>query len=466
MPTTERPLEALARIDQVLLARLDRVREDTGAERASLFLRDPATGEAVTRVAHLPEVEEIRLAAGQGVVGAVMTSGRAMTWPGDAPHPEPPPGSDFQVRSLVALPVRIGPRVVGVLEVLNLPLGALSHRRAIGAVRSLEWMLSHSSLAPQLVPRTQPAARLDFRYEGVVGSSPAMEVALRDLERVVATSAPVHLTGEPGTGKELLAWTVHKNSPRASGPFVKVACSSLPAALRFAELFGPDFGFGARDARIGGRVAQADGGTLFLKDVDALSPATQECLFRALMNMDPVRRREARPPDIRLVTSTCRRVEPRVRAGLFRDDFFQWISGVTIRLPPLRERGPEDIRRLLDHFVEIHSHRHERVIREIPLTTVSRVTGYSWPGNVLELSVAVEEAVLQVAEGVLEPHFFEITLDRPSSPFDDLPPIEVLVNRYLGHLMATFQGRRLEVARVAGISRATLWRRLKDLGYE
>ena len=478
-----RPLEDP---DPALMRWLDHVCAQARAARASLFLRDPHTGEAVTRVAHLDEVEELRLPAGRGIVGAVLASGEVRRWPGDAPEPDPASiaSTGYRPRTVLAVPVRLDGHVVGVLELLDGPLDRRVVARAERIAARISQVLAHSSLASQLRPRGELPARLAYVAEGIVGGASSLREAFHRVGLVAPTEASVLIAGETGTGKELFAQALHANSPRARGPLVKVDCGALPESILENELFGHEKGaFTGAGSATAGRFEEAHGGTLFLDEVGELSLKAQSRLLRVLE--DRVVQRlgggRARSVDFRLVSATHRDLATMARQGTFRVDLLHRIQVVRVRLPALRERGPDDILRLVEHFAQVHARRHGRFVRHIPRASQELLVRHPWPGNVRELSHAVESAVVLSSDGVLGPALFDLDpggVDPAGAdpagahpageghPFGDLPTAAELEARYLRWLMDRHQGRRAEVAKVAGIGRTTLWRKLKELGFE
>lgn len=459
-------------LDRALQAPVDEVRDGAGAARASLFLRDPATGEAVTRVAHLPEVGEIRLPQGEGIVGAVFSSARAMAWPGDAPAPSRRATelTGFEPRSVVAFPVRLEGQVVGVLEVMDAPVDARTRTEIARAARVIESILASSALAAQLLPRLDRPTRLAYPFDAMVGACDEMLAAFHLARRAAALDIPVLVLGEKGVGKELLARTIHANSHRSTGPFVKAECDSLPDALLRTELVGyRREAFGSGQGLVQGRIQQAEGGTLFLEEVGSLPAGVREDLQRLLAEEVVVPVGDTRPQraNVRIIAASSRSLEegglspaPPSRAA----SVFLLLGGLSIPLPALRDRGPEDLARLLSHFVDLHSNRHGRAIRTIPARTWEMLADRTWSGNLDELSERVEGAVLACTDGILGPQLF--TAEGGSdTPFRDLPTLDALGETYIRYLMERFEGRRTEVARILGVGRTTLWRKLQVMGF-
>jgi transcriptional regulator with PAS, ATPase and Fis domain len=221
------------------------------------------------------------------------------------------------------------------------------------------------------------------------------------LARKVAPSrSTVLVTGETGTGKELVAGLIHGLSPRADGPFVKVNCAALPETLLESELFGHERGAftGADRTRIG-RFEQAHGGTIFLDEIGDMAAATQAKLLRVLQDREFFRLggTKAIRADVRIVAATNQELEREIRAGRFREDLFFRLNVIRIHLPPLRER-PDDAELLAQHFAVQFAHELGRPVRGLAPAAVARLRAHAWPGNVRELRNVLERAVL-LADG-------------------------------------------------------------------
>ncbi len=230
----------------------------------------------------------------------------------------------------------------------------------------------------------------------LVGESPAMRAAVELATRVAPTRSTVLLTGETGTGKELVAGLIHAGSPRAARPFVKVNCAALPETLLESELFGHERGaFTGADRQRAGRFEQADGGSLFLDEVGDMTPATQVKLLRVLQDGEFQRVGGTRPQrcDVRIIAATNHDLEQRVREGLFREDFYFRLHVIRVHMPPLRERGG-DVLALARHFLAQFAHELGRSGARFSEAALERIRAHAWPGNVRELRNAVERALL------------------------------------------------------------------------
>jgi formate hydrogenlyase transcriptional activator len=233
-------------------------------------------------------------------------------------------------------------------------------------------------------------------FEEIVGTSPAIQKVLARVAKVAGTDSTVLITGETGTGKELIARAVHKRSSRASRAFVSVNCAAIPRDLIASELFGHEKGAftGALQRRLG-RFELADGGTLFLDEVGELPAETQVALLRVLQEREFERMGGGRPirTDVRVITATNRDLPAAIAAGTFRSDLYYRINVFPVHIPPLRERK-EDIRLLVEYFIARFSSKSGKKIRRIDKKSLDRLQTYPWPGNIRELQNIVERSVI------------------------------------------------------------------------
>jgi len=242
--------------------------------------------------------------------------------------------------------------------------------------------------------RTQ--LKTTFRYDTIVGASPAMQEVYQIIDRVKDSRASVLIRGESGTGKEAVAKALHYNSVRADKPFVPVACVALSEQLLQSELFGHEKGsFTGAVSQKKGRFEMANTGTLFLDEIGDIPPTVQMMLLRVLQEreFERVGGTETIRVDIRLVTATNQNLEKLVEEGKFREDLFYRLQVVTINMPPLRERT-EDIPMLTEHFIEMYSADNGKAIEYASPETLELFNRYSWPGNVRELENVIERAIV------------------------------------------------------------------------
>jgi DNA-binding NtrC family response regulator len=273
----------------------------------------------------------------------------------------------------------------------------------------LESVLAEPTASPQQSP--EPCLGLP----GVIGSSVAMQQLFDLVWRVAPTDANVLIQGENGTGKELIANALHANGPRSKQPFIKVNCAAIPPDLIESELFGYKRGaFTGATADKHGLFKWADGGSLLLDEIAEMSPHLQTKLLRVLQDREyrPIGGDRTLHVDVRIICATNVDIDQALRDGRLREDLYYRINTITLRVPPLRER-PEDIPRLLEHFLQMFRHQYQRSICGLSDDVGRILAGHRWPGNVRELANVVERAVL-VTKGN------EITIaDLPESLRDD-----------------------------------------------
>lgn len=233
-------------------------------------------------------------------------------------------------------------------------------------------------------------------FEEIVGSSPALQSALTRVAKVAPTESTVLITGETGTGKELVARAIHKRSQRSSRAFVSVNCAAIPRDLIASELFGHEKGAftGATQRRLG-RFESAEGGTIFLDEVGELPAETQIALLRVLQEREfqRVGGNEPLKADARVVAATNRDLQAAIAEGKFREDLFYRLNVFPIEVPPLRERR-EDIPLLVEYFVDRYASKAGKAIKSINKNTMEMLQAYSWPGNIRELQNVIERSVI------------------------------------------------------------------------
>ena len=255
----------------------------------------------------------------------------------------------------------------------------------------------------------------------LLGESPALRRVLRDIGQVAETDATVLITGETGTGKELVARAIHAAGKRREKPLIAVNCAAIPATLIESELFGHEAGaFTGATKKREGRFALADKGTIFLDEIGELPLDLQAKLLRVLQEgeFDPVGSVSTRKVNVRVLAATNRNLEQSVREGTFREDLFYRLNVFPLRVPPLRERG-DDVVRLASAFARRFATKMGRTIAPLTANCTSLLTSYSWPGNVRELQNVIERAVITATDGC-------VNLDRalPEASSVHLPPFE------------------------------------------
>ncbi len=313
------------------------------------------------------------------------------------------------------------------------------------------------------------APQINCTFQCIVGGNSAMRATMQLVEEVAPSEANVLVLGATGTGKELIARAIHCKSPRRTGPFVAVNCSAIPEGLIESELFGHRKGaFTGAVADHRGVFESANGGTLLLDEIGDLSPAVQVRLLRAIQErrVHPVGADGSRPVDVRIVAATHQPLLERIAEGAFREDLYYRLAVVELELPPLRERR-EDILSLAEHFLRRSANRVGRAVPRLSTDVVRVLLAHSWPGNVRELENAMERAMLLSRGDQIELTVLPPRLRRPADPAptdDPFPTLAELEQRQIARVLAHTEGRRGEAARLLGIDRKTLYRKLEALG--
>jgi PAS domain S-box-containing protein len=303
----------------------------------------------------------------------------------------------------------------------------------------------------------------------IIGHSAVLDKLLRMLPDIAASEASVVIEGESGTGKELFAKAIHYQSPRAQGPFVGVNCSALAESLLESELFGHVRAAftGAITSHVG-RFELARGGTLFLDEIGEFKPELQVKLLRVLEErvFERVGSTQPIPMDARIIVATSRNLKEEVRRDRFREDLYYRLRTVPLFLPPLRER-PEDIPALVSHFISRLNRKYRKDVRGLDPKIMGRFQHYHWPGNVRELERVLEYAFVFVKGPIIHrshvPEFDE--LPRGPQPATASPAYSELWEHEREAILKALkkaQGRRQVAARLLGISRSSLWRKMRD----
>lgn len=335
----------------------------------------------------------------------------------------------------------------------------------------LDRAIKHHNLQEE-VRRLSDKNPVADHFEELTGSSPVMQKLFDQIRRIAPTSASVLIIGESGTGKELVARAIHKNSSRSAGPFVAINCAAIPENLLESELFGHAKG-AFTDARADrkGLFQQAQGGTILLDEIGDFPLGLQAKLLRAMeqRTVRPVGGDKEIPFDARILTATNRDLEAAVEEGRYREDFYFRINVIQLDLPPLRARGTDVLliaRRLLDSFAR---EMNKRVTDFLP-SVAERLLNYDWPGNVRELRNVMERAVaLTEFEKLIVDDLPERIRNYRQSTFRidtsnpaELQTLEAVEQQYIRRVMESVQGNRTEAARILGVDRKTLYRRLKQ----
>src|SRR3954466_4515073 len=485
--------------------------------RGTLVLLDESTGQLRTEAAiglTNEEIERGKYAVGEGVTGSVVATGRPRVIPDLRNEPDflnrtGRLSHDGGALSFVCVPIKIEGRTAGALSI-DKPF--VSDEQLLSDLKFLEIISAFLAQAIQihrivlrqkeqlLEENAQLRAQIRdrYRFENIIGDSPAMHDVFATVAQVADSRATVLLLGENGTGKEMIAKAIHYNSRRRDKPFVRVNCGALTGTLLESELFGHVKGSftGAIKDKIG-RFESADGGTIFLDEIGTLEPVLQVKLLRVLQEREFERVGDTTTVkvDCRVIAATNVDLQDAVAKNEFREDLFYRLNVVSIYLPPLRNRR-EDIPRLIDYFLDKYNSVNGRQLRKINREMLNVLMRYPWPGNVRELENAIERAVVlsngeEFTEDLLPLSVRMFAAQRRTNQASE--SIETLTKRLADQAMADFEMREGEIyqllidqieralidralakcsgiktkaADFLGINRKTHNKKVKDLGIE
>jgi len=484
-------IHAIRDLDKMLRDVLFKIRKVLDIEGASLALHDPKrkdfyfirTVEEQRDGIH-QEMESMRLPDNLGVAGWVLRENRPMIIPDVSKDSRFFDGFDtnggFVTRSMICTPLRTRYGIIGVLcalnklngtfsdkelkllEILAVPVSiALENAKLYGALKQHANTLEQENLKL----KSQMNGRFDF--QGVIGSSPSMHKLFVLLEKVIGAATTVLIQGETGTGKDLIAWTIHSNSPFKHKPFIAENCGALSENLSESELFGHvkgAFTGAIKDKK--GIFEIANGGTVFLDELGEMPASMQVKLLRVLQDgqIRYVGSNKRKKVKFRLIASTNRNLEEEVKQGNFREDLFYRINIFPIYLPPLRERK-EDIPLLTSHFIDLISKKLTRKPARITSGALEHLSQYDWPGNVRELQNEIERALTLIGEGdeIREEHLSEKIILSPEnfSKFQDFSRnLQELKNQFekrvVFETLRKTKGNRTHAARMLGLTRQGL----------
>ena len=336
------------------------------------------------------------------------------------------------------------------MELLSVVLGrAIQHHKLQEEVRRL-------STPPQS----------EDRFEDLIGASPPMQKLFDQIRKVAVTTANVLITGESGTGKELVAQAIHRHSPRKDGRFVGINCAAIPENLLEGELFGHEKG-AFTDARSGrkGLFLQAQGGTLFLDEIGDFPLSLQAKLLRAMeqRTVRPIGSDKEISFDARILTATNRDLEAAVEEGRYREEFYFRINVIQLDLPPLRSRG-NDVLLIAREMLQTFAKQMNKNVTGFQGSVAERFLNYDWSGNVLERAVALTGFEKLVVDDLPERirDYRQTTLRIDTTNPAELQRLEAVERQYIHRVLESVQGNRTEAARILGVDRKTLCRRLKE----
>ncbi|MBU2026691.1 MAG: sigma 54-interacting transcriptional regulator [Proteobacteria bacterium] len=406
------PQDLREQLEQALQEMSDRL----GMQRGMISLLDRETGEALLDVAHGVNIQglDVIYKPGEGITGKVAQTGRPMACAnlGKEAHFLDRTGARRSLNrselTFLCVPIIYDDRVVGVLSADKVARQVENLDRELALLSSVAELLAkavHSRALEQENRRLRRIVGSSQRSStDIIGNSKVMQDIFGLVAQVADSNTTVLVHGETGTGKELIARAIHRNSPRLRGPLVQVNCAAIPDTLIESELFGHERGaFTGAHQRRQGRFEEAHGGTIFLDEVGELSAAAQVKLLRVLQEkqFQPLGAARVVRVDVRIIAATNRNLEQDLAIGRFRADLFYRLNVFPLFLPPLRDRG-SDIILLADHFVLKYARETGKPVEKISPAVSDILLTYRWPGNVRELENCIERAVLLVAGDTVE----------------------------------------------------------------
>ena len=474
---SERLLRATS-VGSLLDELLDALLELTQADKGFLILLED--GELVVKAARnlaRATIEDAVSRVSDSIVQKVVQTRQPLVV-ADALHDQEWSSSSSVVNlklcSVMCVPLMARGEVFGVIYLGNDSVVSLFDEKALEPVTvfaAQASLLVQNALLVDGLRRENVALRqaaATRQYGDLIGAGPAMREVYRRIEKVAGTDVSVLITGETGTGKELVALEIHRRSARARGPFVAVNCAAIPEGLLESELFGHVKGaFTGAVATRAGRFQAANGGTLFLDEVGEMPAALQVKLLRALQERTVVKVGDSRsePVDIRVVAASNKILEDEIKRGTFREDLYYRLNVVSIRLPPLRERG-DDVTVIAKYFLQKHAREFGSRARTLAPAAVVAMRKYRWPGNIRELENRVKKAVV-LAEG---PLVTAQDLDLQPESLEPIMPLaqakEEFQKRYINEVLERNGGNRTKTAKDLDVDPRTIFRHLEKLEAE
>ena len=380
-----------------------------------------------------------------------------------------------EVRTLLCVPLAVFQRVIGCIYLDSTNAADRfqeDHLELLTAIAGISAVALDNARRQQWLEQENQRLTTEVRQEqSLVGEGARIKEIYQFLARVAPTESTVLIEGESGTGKELVARALHRNSPRASKPFVAINCAAIPESLLESDLFGHERGaFTGAAVQKKGRFEVADGGVVFLDEIGELAPALQVKLLRVLQEREFDRIGGMHPikVDIRLIAATNRDLSEAVRSGEFRQDLYYRLAVVKLTMPPLRERR-EDIPMLTRHFLQKYAKRSKVKAKPVSREAMAALVTYEWPGNVRELENAVERALVMGSSDIVQLE------DLPESLLEQAPAAETHEGKYHAGLKELKKqlildaveqtgGNYVEAAGILGVHPNYLHRLVRNLG--
>ncbi len=478
-------------IDKLLNLAVDQVIEISGAERGMIILFDQTKEilfEAARKI-NKQDIEKPKFEISRTIIGNVQVTGKPICLKNAYEDPNLKTSKSvvrLKILSVICCPLMYMKKIFGVLYLDNRSLAGVFKPDKILFVKEFADFISlaaHRTLeCKQLDSRIQELEhelRTQYDFEAIIGHSPKMIAILQTISQIADTDVTVLIEGETGTGKELVARSIHFNSLRKNKPLINMNCGAIPENLLESELFGYEKGaFTGAYKSHKGKFEQADGGTIFLDEVDEMSPALQVKVLRILQwgEFTPLGSDQSRQCDVRIVAASKVKLSDLIQKGTFRDDLYYRLNLIRIEMPPLRER-PEDIPELARYFIAQAGKRYSKNVKDLSSEAQEVLKNYPFPGNVRELENIMSRSVLLCNEMTIkEKHLPPEILSDPSShihnnidasiPFQEAKQriIEDFERRYLQCVLNESGGIIRKAARIAGIHEKNFHSKLVKYG--
>src|ERR1044071_9618908 len=465
-------------VDELLETLLDDVIEITGADRGVVLLVDPVEGEGArprvraSRNVNQKTIEDASGAISDSIVKHVIETKRPIIVSdalNDTTFGKSESVLALKLSSVMCAPLMSQGEVVGALYLGNDEVKHLFDRTQLDLLvifaAQASLILQNAMLLSALrADKEKLSAELsDKRFGEIIGSCPSMMEGFRKLQKVASTDISVLITGETGTGKELIAREVHRRSARAAGPFVTINCGAIPENLIESELFGHVRGaFTGAVANRAGKFQLADGGTLFLDEIGELPLNLQVKLLRALQERVVIRVGDSRPEkvDIRVVAATNKVLEDEIKRGTFREDLYYRLNVVNISLPPLRDRG-DDVVIIAKALLSKYADEMKSQVRGLSPGALAAIRKFPWPGNIRQLENRLKKALVLCDRALLTAEDLDLGAEaqQPILPLEKAK--EEFQRKYVLEVLERNNGNRTQTARELGVDPRTIFRYLE-----
>jgi transcriptional regulator with GAF, ATPase, and Fis domain len=463
-------------LGELLDALMDAVIEITNADKGFLVLME---GDNVdVKVARNVKRENIADAISQlsdSIIAKVVKTKRPVII-SDALHDDEFGGAksvmQLKVSSVICVPLLDRGRLLGLIYVGNDSIIDLFQQDTMKVLTvfaaQASLIVANALLLNELrFENKRLGERLEAQHFGeIVGTSPPMQQVFRKVEKIAATDISVLITGETGTGKELIAREVHRRSPRAGKPFITINCGAIPANLLESELFGHVKGaFTGAVANKQGKFQAADQGTLFLDEIGEMPLDLQVKILRAIQERIVIRVGDTRPEpvDIRIITATNRDLEKEIAGGRFREDLYYRLNVVNVHLPPLRDRG-DDVVVIARYLLSRYTREFDSKVRGFSPNATVAVRKHNWPGNIRELENRIKKAIVLCESTVIGPDDLALTGDVLPQILTLQDAKDKFQREYINEVLALNNGNRTKTARDLGVDPRTIFRHLEKEG--